>query len=59
MTLLIYGVKKNDTNERIYKIERDSQTCRMDLWLPEEKEGLRGGIDWEFGTDKYTLIDVK
>ena len=29
--------KKKDTNELIYKIETDSKTLRMNLWLPERK----------------------
>ena len=28
------NLKRNDTNELIYKIERDSQTERTNLWLP-------------------------
>lgn len=28
---------KYDTNERIYKTERDSQTQKANLWLPKGK----------------------
>ena len=28
---------KNDTNELIYKTETDSQTAKINLWLPKEK----------------------
>ena len=30
---------KNDINEVIYKAERDSQTCKTNLWLPKGKGG--------------------
>ena len=29
---------KNNTNESIYKIEKDSQTQKTDFWLPKGKE---------------------
>ena len=29
----VWNLKRNDTNELTYKIERDSQTQKMDLWL--------------------------
>ena len=38
---------KNDTNELIYKVEADSQTQRMNLWLPGGKgrrEGYLGSL---------------
>ena len=39
MILLICGIlKKNDTNELIYKIEIDSQTQKTSLWLSKEEE---------------------
>ena len=47
--------KKNDTNKLIYETETDSQTERMNLWLPWDK-GAEGGIDWEFGIDIHTAI---
>ena len=34
-------MKRNDTNELIYKTEADLQTQRMNFWLPEEKHGGR------------------
>ena len=40
---LYVELKKNDTNEHIYKIETDSQTQKTNLWLPKE-EGGGGGI---------------
>ena len=33
---------------------KQKQTHRTNLWLPGEEQG--GGIDWEFGTDMYTLL---
>ena len=36
-----FKIKRNDTNELIYKTETDSQTQRMNLWLPEEPVGGR------------------
>ena len=48
--------KKNDTNERIYKIERvtDVKIKRMVI------RGQRGeGINWEVGIDMYTLLYIK
>ena len=43
MISLVCGIlkKKNDTNELIYKIERDSPIQRMNLWLPGERIGGR------------------
>ena len=37
------SLKKNDTNELIYKIETDSKTSTTNLWLPKGKGG--GGGD--------------
>ena len=37
MIPLICGIKKNDTNEFIYKTETDSQTLKTNLWLPGGK----------------------
>ena len=37
--------KKNDANELICKMEINSQTSKMDLWLPKGKgEGERDGL---------------
>ena len=47
---------KYDTNEPIYKTER--QTQRVDLWLPKG-EGSWGGKDWKFGINKCKLSYVK
>ena len=49
---------KNDTNELIYKTETDSQTSRMNLWLPEGKGWGGGGIHWEFGINIHTPLYI-
>ena len=36
------NLNRNDTNELIYKIEADSQTSRMNYWLPEWKADGKG-----------------
>ena len=38
-------LKKNDTSELIYRIERDSQIFKTNLWLPEGKHGGEEGRD--------------
>ena len=35
--LYVESKKKKDTNEPNYKIETDSQTSKVNLWLPKEK----------------------
>ena len=42
MISLISGILKNGTNELIYRTERDSQTQKTNLWLPQ---GKGGGMD--------------
>jgi len=37
----IFKKKKSDTNEFIYKREKDSQTSRMNFWLSVEEGGGR------------------
>ena len=49
MLSLKYGM-----NESTYKIETDSQTYRIDLWLPREKEEGRG-MDWGLGVGRCKL----
>ena len=48
---------RNKPSELTYKIERDSQTWRTSLWLPEDRRGEK--IVGEFGIDIYTLICLK
>ena len=38
------NLKKNDTNELIYKTETDSQTQRTNLWLPGGNGGGKGQL---------------
>ena len=60
MILLIYGIfKKNDTNERIYKTETESQMQKANLWSPGESGSSEAGISWETGVDIYTLLYIK
>ena len=42
-------IKKKDTNELIYKTEADSQTKKINLWLPKRKGGERRNKlgDWD------------
>ena len=35
----MWNLKKNDTNELIYKTEIDSHTWKTNFWLPKGKEG--------------------
>ena len=46
--------KNNGTDELIYKTEIESRMWKTNLWLPGGK-----GINWEIGTDIYTLLYMK
>ena len=49
-----YEFKMEKANEPIYATETDSQTYRIDLWLPM---GSGGGIEWSLwleDADQYT-----
>jgi len=48
---------KNDTNELIYRREIDSQTQKTNFQLPKGKG--KGGINWELGINRYTLLYIK
>ena len=39
MISLMWNLKKNDTNELIYKTEIDSETQKTNLWLPKWGRG--------------------
>ena len=39
----MWNLNRNDANELTYKIERDSQTQRKNLWLPEGRMGVGEG----------------
>ena len=34
----MWKLERNDTNELTQKTERDSQTQKMNLWLPQERD---------------------
>ena len=59
----VCGIKKNGTNELIYKTEIESQMQKTDLWLPgwEVVGGGGGGcvMNWEIRIDIFTLICIK
>ena len=38
MIAYMWNLKRNNTNEPIYKTETDSQTQRTNLWLPGGEE---------------------
>ena len=59
MTSLMWNLKKNDTNELIYKTEIDSQAQKTNLWLPKGKGGVGRGINHKFGINIYTLLYIK
>ena len=47
---------KENTNKSIYKTERDSQTQKIDLWLPKRKgEGVNQ--EYEIKRNKLHKID--
>jgi len=50
--------EKEDTNELIFKTERDSQTQKTNIWLPKGKRGW-GGINCEAGINTYTQLCIK
>ena len=46
---------KYDTNEHTYETEIDTQTQRIDLWMPRG----RGGKDWKFGISRCKLVYIR
>ena len=56
-TTYMWTLKKNDTNELIYKSETDSQ--KTNLWLPKGRAGIKEDINSEFGINIYTLLPIK
>ena len=53
----MWNLKKNDTNELIYRIETDAQTSKKNLWLPKGKG--EAGINQGFGINIYTRPYIK
>ena len=54
----MWNLKRNGTNELIYKLETNSQTWRRNLWLIRGKNGEEW-IVWEFRMDMHTLLYLK
>ena len=52
MISLICGIFKKYTNELIYKTEIDSQTYGY-------QRGGKGGINWGYWINRYTLLYIK
>ena len=44
-------------DELIHKAEIETQMWRTNIWIPRGEGG--GGMNWEIGIDKYTLLDRK
>ena len=49
---------KYGTTEHIHKTETDSQTLRIDLWLPKEPQG-GSGMDRDFGFGRRKLLHLE
>lgn len=56
VSLYIESKKKKDTNERIYKMETDSETWKTNMVT---KGNICEGIYSEFGINIYTLPYIK
>ena len=54
--MYMWNLKKNGTNELIFKTEIESQMQKANLLLPR---GKWGKINWDIGTDIYTLLYIK
>ena len=55
----MWNLKKNYTNELIYKTETDLTDLENELMVTGGRGGGGGGIDWEFVIDVYTLLYLK
>ena len=56
MISLICSIQKNAINELMYRTEIESQTWKQTYGY----QGISGeGINWEIGTDLYTLLHIK
>ena len=58
ISLIMWNLKKKNTNELIYKTEIDSQTQKTNLLLPKGKGG-GGGLNQKFGISRYKLLYIK
>ena len=52
------NLKKNDTNELTYK-KKQLHRLRKQTYGYQRGKVVRGRIDWEFGTNKYTPLHLK
>ena len=53
----MWNIKKNGTNELIYKSEIESQMQKNELLVTRVKK--RGGISWETGVDIFVVAVVQ
>ena len=53
----MWNLKRNATNELMYKTETDPQTSRINLWLLGER--MEGGTVRKFWIDMYSLLYLK
>ena len=54
------GTQKNGTDEPVCRAEIETQIQRRNIWTPRGESGEGCGVmNWEFGTDMYTLICIK
>ena len=61
MLLLICGTQKNGTDEPVCRAEIETPMQRTNIWTPRGESGEEvggGGMNWEIGTDMYTLICI-
>ena len=54
MGLQLIGV----TNKPIFKTETDSQTQRIDRWMPS-RAGVRGGMEWGSGVNRCKPLHIE
>ena len=52
----ICGIQKNDTDEFVFKAERETLTQKTNVWTPV---GVGSGMNQEIGIDMYTLLYIK
>ena len=57
----ICGTQKNGTDEPVCRAEIETPMQRTNIWTPRGESGEEvggGGMNWEIGTDMYTLICI-
>ena len=58
----ICGTQKNGTEEPVCRAEIETQMQRTNVWTSRGESGGGGGdgaMNWEIGTDIYTLMCIK